>query len=86
VSIAAMIFIINYFKKTTAGQWLLRLALALVFGGAIGNFIDRLHLSYVIDFIDWYVGSTHWPTFNVADAAISSGVGLLILEWIRDAV
>jgi signal peptidase II len=49
-------------------------------GGAIGNFIDRLHLAYVIDFIDWYVGRTHWPTFNFADAAITSGVGLLIVD------
>jgi signal peptidase II len=86
ISIGAIAFIINYFRKLRDDQTLVVVSLSLVFGGAIGNFIDRLHLSYVIDFIDWYVGSTHWPTFNVADAAISSGVGLLILEWIRDAV
>ena len=60
------------------------MAYSLVLGGALGNFVDRLHLSYVIDFIDWYViydgRPLHWPTFNVADAAISSGVGMLILD------
>jgi signal peptidase II len=60
-------------------------ALALVFGGALGNLVDRLHLTYVIDFIDWHVGDAHWPTFNVADAAITVGVGLLMLEWLREA-
>lgn len=86
VSIAAMAFIIRFFRKLDDDQYLMIVSLSLVFGGAIGNFIDRLHLSYVIDFIDWYVGSSHWPTFNFADAAISTGVALLILEWIKDAV
>jgi len=86
ISIAAIAFIINFFRKLTNDQHLLIISLSLVFGGAIGNFIDRLHLSYVIDFIDWYVGTAHWPTFNVADAAISTGVSLLVLEWIRDAL
>jgi signal peptidase II len=86
ISMGAIAFIINFFRKLADDQNLLVVSLSLVFGGAIGNFIDRLHLSYVIDFIDWYVGSAHWPTFNVADAAISAGVGLLVLEWIRDAI
>ena len=86
ISIGAIAFIINFFRKLSNDQNLLVVSLSLVFGGAIGNFVDRLHLSYVIDFIDWYVGSAHWPTFNVADAAISAGVGLLVLEWIRDAI
>jgi signal peptidase II len=59
------------------------ISLSLVFGGAIGNFVDRLHLSYVIDFIDWYVRPIgHWPTFNVADCGITVGVGLLVLDMI----
>jgi signal peptidase II len=84
VPIAAVIFIIAFVRKLEDDQYLSIAAMSLVFGGAIGNFIDRLHLSYVIDFIDWYVGKSHWPTFNFADAAISTGVGLLILEWLRD--
>ncbi len=85
ISVGALAFIITFFRKLNDDQRLLILSLSLVFGGAIGNFVDRLHLSYVIDFIDWYVGSSHWPTFNVADAAISAGVGLLVLEWIQAA-
>lgn len=84
VPIAAVIFIIAFVRKLEDHQYLSIVSMSLVFGGAIGNFIDRLHLSYVIDFIDWYVGTAHWPTFNFADAAISTGVALLMLEWLRD--
>lgn len=84
VPIAAVIFIIAFVRKLEDDQYLSIAAMSLVFGGAIGNFVDRLHLSYVIDFIDWYVGTSHWPTFNFADAAISTGVALLMLEWLRD--
>lgn len=86
VSAGAVIFIIAFFRKLHDDQKLMVWALSLVFGGAIGNLIDRLHLSYVVDFIDWYVGSAHWPTFNVADAGITTGVGLLMLEWAREAL
>ena len=55
-------------------------ALSLVAGGAVGNLVDRLRFGSVVDFIDWYWGSYHWYTFNVADAAITSGAALLILH------
>jgi signal peptidase II len=81
VSLFAMAFIITYFRRTTPGQRLLRVGLALVFGGAIGNFLDRVRLGYVIDFIDWHwYDKATWPTFNVADAAITVGVLILLLE------
>lgn len=86
VSLAAIAFIITFFRKLPDSQVLLVVSLSLVFGGAIGNFIDRLHLNYVIDFIDWYVGTSHWPTFNFADAAITTGVALLVIQWIRDGL
>ena len=86
VSFAAVAFIILFFRKLANDQHLMIWSLSLVFGGAIGNLIDRLHLNYVVDFIDWYSGTYHWPTFNVADAGISTGVALLMLEWIRDAL
>jgi signal peptidase II len=57
-----------------------RLALALIIGGAAGNVIDRLMYGYVIDFIDIYYASWHWPAFNIADAAISVGAFLLLLD------
>lgn len=57
-----------------------RLGLALVFSGAVGNLIDRLRLGAVIDFIDVHWYQHHWPAFNVADSAITIGVGLLLLD------
>jgi len=56
------------------------LALSLVLGGAVGNLIDRVLYGYVIDFIDVYYASWHWPTFNVADSAITAGAALLLLD------
>ena len=58
----------------------LTVALALVAGGAIGNLIDRLRFGSVVDFIDWYWGSHHWYTFNIADSAISTGAVLLVVH------
>jgi signal peptidase II len=55
-------------------------ALALILGGAIGNVIDRVLYGYVIDFLDVYAGTWHWPAFNVADSAITIGAGLLIWD------
>lgn len=56
-------------------------ALGLIFGGAIGNYIDRVRLGYVIDFIDWYVKDWHWPIFNIADSFIVVGVFILIVFY-----
>ena len=79
---AAIVIIVAIYRKATDEQWLLRWALTFILGGAIGNFIDRLVYGYVIDFIDWYYGSYHWPTFNVADIAIAIGVGLLVVDML----
>lgn len=54
-------------------------ALALIVGGALGNIVDRVRRGAVTDFIDFHVGSFTWPTFNLADSAITVGVGLLLL-------
>ncbi len=54
--------------------------LSLILGGAIGNLIDRLHYGYVIDFIDVFYKSYHWPVFNVADSGICLGAALLIID------
>lgn len=81
VSIIATVLIVSYYVRAPERLAIRRWALALVFGGAIGNFLDRIRLSYVIDFIDWHwQDKWHWPTFNVADAAISIGVVLLLIE------
>ena len=61
-------------------ETLLAIALSLVLGGAIGNLIDRLAYGYVIDFLDVYYGTWHWPAFNIADSAITLGVMLMLAE------
>jgi signal peptidase II len=55
-------------------------SLSLLLGGAMGNIIDRIRMGEVIDFLDFYVGTYHWPAFNVADSAITIGVSLLMLN------
>lgn len=57
--------------------------LALIFGGAMGNVFDRLRVGRVTDFLDFYAGSYHWYTFNLADASICTGAGLLLLSMLR---
>jgi signal peptidase II len=59
---------------------LMNAGLALILGGALGNVIDRLRWGHVVDFLDFHALGWHWPAFNVADAAITVGAGLLILE------
>ena len=62
------------------GQFVLAAGLALVLGGAVGNLVDRIRLGYVIDFIQVWIGSWPFPSFNVADAAISVGAAFLIID------
>ena len=61
-------------------ETLLAAALSLILGGAVGNLIDRLAYGYVIDFLDVYYGTWHWPAFNIADSAITLGVILMLAE------
>jgi signal peptidase II len=62
-----------------AGGRLEAAGLGAIIGGALGNIIDRARLGGVVDFLDFYVGAWHWPTFNVADIAISVGVACVLL-------
>ncbi len=65
-----------------AGQQLARKGLAFVLGGAVGNLIDRVTAGYVLDFVDVYYGTWHFWAFNVADAAITIGVALMLLDFL----
>ena len=76
--------VITYSVRSPARNRLLQVALGLILGGALGNLYDRLAYGYVVDFLEFYAGNYHWPSFNVADAAISTGVVLLTLEIIRN--
>jgi signal peptidase II len=83
VSATAVVFIVLLFRRLRSDQKLLMVALPFVLGGALGNLIDRVHLRYVIDFIDMYHESLgRWPTYNVADSAIVIGVGLILLDMV----
>ncbi len=80
VTIAAIAVIGGLIWKTH--ERLLVTAFSLIAGGAIGNLIDRVRYGEVVDFIQWYVKSHYWPSFNVADSAISIGVALLVLDML----
>lgn len=76
----AAILVLYYFWRTPRTQDRLLGALGLLLAGIVGNLTDRVRLGFVIDFIDVQFGSWHYPTFNVADMAICTGAGLLLLD------
>jgi lipoprotein signal peptidase len=84
VSLAAIAFIVSLYRRLAPTQRALRWGLPLVLGGALGNLVDRIRYSFVIDFIHahlrWGGRDHHWPTFNVADIAICVGVGLMAID------
>ena len=82
-AITAAVVVIVYSLRNPAGNWRLQGALSLILAGALGNLYDRLTYGYVIDFLEFYLRSYHWPAFNVADSAITIGVILLAFEIIR---
>ena len=74
VSLVAAGLILYFYWQTPLGQRFLSVGLALIFGGAVGNLVDRMRFGIVVDFLDVYAGTLHWPAFNVADSAITVGV------------
>jgi signal peptidase II len=81
LSIGVSVFIVFWLRRISGEQKWFACALSLVLGGAVGNLVDRLFRAGggVVDFIDVYYGTWHWPAFNVADSAIS--IGAVILAW-----
>jgi signal peptidase II len=85
VSVAAIVAILWYLARLREDQERLRFSLALILGGAVGNLVDRIRLGEVIDFVDVHWYQYHWPAFNVADAAITIGVALLLIDmWLEE--
>jgi signal peptidase II len=79
-AIAVFCVVVVYALRSAVTDRLLQTGLHLILGGAIGNLLDRFRFGYVVDFLDVYVGNTHWPAFNVADSAICIGIALLFLD------
>jgi len=75
--------ILVWLKNLSKGQIWMAVALSLILGGAVGNVYDRITLGYVVDFIDVYYGTAHWPAFNIADSAICVGAVMFIIDAIR---
>jgi len=86
IALVVSTIIFFWIKRLQAHERWMAIALALILGGALGNLWDRLTLGYVVDFLDFYYQSgsqfsaRHWPAFNIADAAISIGAVMLIID------
>jgi signal peptidase II len=80
VQTGALIGLAAYAAALAPGQWLTRVGLSFVIGGALGNLIDRVTAGYVLDFFDFYWRGWHFWAFNIADASITIGVALMILD------
>lgn len=83
IALIAIVVILFYMSKIPKGLELF--SISLIFGGAVGNLIDRIMFGKVIDFIDFYVGTWHWPAFNVADSALTVGIGLFIVATLMQS-
>jgi signal peptidase II len=74
ISLIAIVFILYLLKKNLYNY----IGLSLIFGGALGNLIDRIFYGKVVDFIDFYIGNYHWPAFNVADSSLTVGIIIIL--------
>jgi signal peptidase II len=82
-SLLALGLVVFYFFKTPPSDRLMKISLALIMAGALGNLLDRVTRGFVIDFLDVYVRNAHWPFFNVADSCISVGAVLMLFIFFR---
>jgi signal peptidase II len=83
VTLAAVGALVSFLRRTAPDQRSLVAALGAVLGGALGNLVCRVRYGEVIDFADLHWGALHWPAFNVADAAITVGVAVVMLHGLR---
>ncbi|MCF8078961.1 MAG: signal peptidase II [Desulfobacterales bacterium] len=80
VSVVALCLIFIFYRNTPSTHRWLGAGFALIFGGAVGNLIDRVRFGRVVDFLDVFIGEYHWPAFNVADSAVTIGIGIFIFH------
>jgi len=81
-TVVAAVVLMLVFRKLPTEYVFLRTGIALILGGAAGNFIDRLRQGRVVDFLDFYIGDLHWPAFNVADSAVTAGAVIFLFHLI----
>ena len=81
-SVIALLIVCGLLWKNSHALSTTTIGLSLILGGATGNLWDRMMSGHVVDFLDFYVGSYHWPAFNVADSAIVIGAILLVSDYI----
>lgn len=79
VALVALFVIAIMYLRLRKESFFYEFSLGLIAGGALGNLIDRIRLGSVVDFLDFYIGSYHWPAFNVADSAITVGVTIFMV-------
>ena len=82
ISLLVTLFLVIWLSRIKRSEWLVGLGVSLIIGGALGNFIDRVRLNYVIDFFDFHIKHWHYDTFNVADSAVCIGAFLLVVHFI----
>jgi signal peptidase II len=82
VSAGLLVTVVTIVWKSRRLQWEAGVGLALILGGALSNLVDRIRAGRVVDFLDVYFRSYHWPTFNLADSAIVVGAAFLVLQVI----
>jgi signal peptidase II len=85
MAVIAVAVILVYSSRTPMNRVLLQVALAITMGGILGNFTDRVMHGFVVDFVEFhYKELFYWPTFNVADSAISIGIALLLIDTVKN--
>jgi signal peptidase II len=82
VSVALLATVVGIVWRSRYLHWELGVGLALILGGALSNLLDRIRIGRVVDFVDVYFRSYHWPAFNLADSAIVVGAGFLVLHYL----
>lgn len=83
IALVAALVITALLRRLRPGATWVAVALTFILGGALGNLLDRVIYGYVIDFMDVYWQSHHWPAFNIADAAITAGAIMLVIDTFR---
>jgi signal peptidase II len=85
LAVVISLVIFRWLRQLAPGERWTAAGLAAILGGAVGNLIDRVSMGYVVDFIDVYYRQWHWPAFNIADSAITVGVGILVVQGLLGA-